>query len=96
MHLDAGLISQFVKATNDDKPVKREEIVYGTVVVYDGKKYVKMDGSELLTPISATTKVEDDERVIVTIKDHSAIVTGNLTSPSASNHDVEIIGTKIS
>ena len=96
MQLDAGLISQFIKATNDDKPVKSEKTVYGTVVVYDGKKYVKMDGSELLTPIAATTKVEDKERVMVMVKNHTATVTGNLTSPSARDIDVETLGTKIS
>jgi predicted nucleic acid-binding Zn-ribbon protein len=89
MSLDNGLISQFVKLTNDNKRTKTESSTYGTIVEYNGSKYVKFDGSELLTPFSSTTNVKDGERVTVTIKDHSAIVTGNLSSPSARDDDVK-------
>lgn len=89
MALSDSLISQFVKATKDDNKTKKESTVYGTVVVYGGLTYVRIDGSDLLTPITTTAKVNDGDRVIVSIKDHSAIITGNTTSPSASNKDVE-------
>lgn len=96
MDLSSDLISQFAKITNDDKEVKSETTLYGTIVEYNGKNYVKIDGSDQLTPVSSTTVVEDGDRVIVTIKNHSAIVTGNTSSPSASNKDVIEIGNKIS
>ena len=89
MSLDNGLISQFVKITNDNKQTKNESTVYGTIVEYDGSKYVKFDGSELLTPYSSTTNVKEGERVTVTVKNHMAIVTGNLSSPSARTEDVD-------
>lgn len=93
MALSNDLIKQFVKATKDDSKTKKESTAYGTIVVKmeDGKevKYVKLDGSEYLTPISSTTNVVNDERVTVMIKDHAAIVTGNISSPSARTGDVK-------
>lgn len=96
MALSNDLVSQFVKATKDKETTKSEKIVYGTAVIYNGEKYIKIDGSELLTPISSTAKVKDNERVTAMIKNHSVVVTGNVTSPSASESEVEKIGTKIS
>lgn len=88
MALSTNLISQFVKVTNDEVDTKTETTVYGTVVVVDGIKFVKIDGSEVLTPISSTADAKENERVTVTIKDHSAIVTGNTSSPAARVEDV--------
>lgn len=96
MALSNELISQFAKITTEKEETKTEEIVYGTTVSYNDTVYVKLDGSDRLTPITSTTVVKPDERVTVMIKDHSAIVTGNLSSPSARNSDVEELGTKIS
>lgn len=95
MSLSNELISQFVKATKDDSKISNESTVYGTTVVYDGKTYVKLDGSDLLTPVNTTTDVKDDERVTVMIKDHTATITGNISSPSASSSDVKELGSKI-
>lgn len=88
MNLSSELVTQFVKATNDDKPVSSESTVYGTAVEYNGKLYVRIDGSDRLTPVSTTTDMNADDRVTVMIKNHTATVTGNLTSPSARTHDV--------
>ena len=96
MALSNDLISQFVKVTNDDKKERSDKTVYGTIVEYDGAKYVKIDGSELLTPISTTTNTNNGERVTVMIKNHSAIVTGNISSPAPRTVEVEEIGSKIS
>lgn len=95
MQLPNDLVSLFVKSTKDDIQNKKEKTVYGTIVEYDGSKYVKMDGSELLTPIALTTNVQNGERVTVLIKNHTATVTGNLTAPSATNREVYEIGDKI-
>lgn len=91
MSLSSDLISEFVKVTKDDEKPKSETIVYGTTVVYEGSTYVKLDGSELLTPVSTTSSTENGERVTVMIKDHTATITGNMSSPSARSGDVEDI-----
>lgn len=89
MALSDELISSFVKVTNDTKKEKTETTVLGTVVKQGNKEYVKIDGSELLTPINSTTIIRHGDRVTVLIKDHSATVTGNISSPSASDSDVQ-------
>lgn len=95
MALSNDLISQFVKVTNDEVKTKPEATVYGAIVEVDGTKFVKIDGSEVLTPISSTADAEANERVTVTIKDHGATVTGNSSSPAARKGSVEDIGNKI-
>ena len=95
MSLSSDLISEFVKVTKDDEKPKSETIVYGTTVVYEGSTYVKLDGSELLTPVSTTSATKDGERVTVMIKDHTATITGNMSSPSARSGDVEDIADQI-
>lgn len=91
MPLSSELISQFVKVTKDEKRDKKETTVYGTVVNYNNSKYVRLDGSELLTPATMTVDAEAGERVTVRLKNHTATVTGNITSPSARVETVKII-----
>lgn len=90
MSVSSDIIAQLVKITNDSKPAEEETTVYGTIKTGDGgRAYVQLDGSELLTPITTTAVVKDGDRVTVMIKNHTAIVTGNVTSPSASAKDVD-------
>ena len=95
MALSNELISQFAKLTKGESTSKKETTVYGTAVQYNGSMYVRIDGSDLLTPISSTAGVKDGERVTVMIKDHSAIVNGNISSPSASTSDIKDLDDKI-
>ena len=95
MGLSSDLVSQFVKETNDTKKTSTGATYYGTIVLYNKEQYVKIDGSDFLTPISSTVIVEDGDRVLVTLKDHSAIVTGSTSSPSASNKELIQVGDKI-
>lgn len=95
MNLSNDLISQFVKATKSNRKTNNESTVLGTTVIYDGKTYVKLDGSDLLTPVTTTTDVKSDERVTVMIKDHTATITGNISSPAARTDDVQDIGNRI-
>lgn len=98
MALTSDLISQFVKITKDKPKVKTETTVYGKVVERDGVKYVMLDGNEdsgLLTPMSTTVDAEVGERVTVRLKDHTATITGNVSSPAARVDNVEEIGNKI-
>ena len=62
MELSNDLLSQFAKITNDNKKEEKEVTVYGTTVTDNGKQYVRLDGSDRLTPISTTTDMKPDER----------------------------------
>lgn len=94
MNLPSELISQFVKVTRNKKE-KNERNVYGTIVEKDGERYVRLDGSNELTPVrdhrNRTVDTSDGDRVLVMIKNHTAIVTGNIKHPAARSKDVEII-----
>lgn len=90
MGLSSELASQFAKIvnqtnTNDSK----ETTVYGTAVKFNGKMYVKIDGSDRMTPITSTVDVREGERVTVLIKNHQAVTTGNTSSPAARTYDVK-------
>lgn len=96
MDLSNDLISKFVKITNDNTQKEtKEATLYGTTVEYNGEMFVKIDGSDLLTPVDTTSDIKDDERVTVMIKDHNAVVTGNVTSPSASNKDLSHLSQQV-
>lgn len=89
MGLSNDLISQFVKATNDNSNDKADRTVYGTIVNNGDRKYVQLDGSDQLTPFTSTSDFGVDDRVIVLIKNHTATVIGNITSPAARSTDVK-------
>ena len=87
MTVDRGLLSEFIKATNDTKETKDTQL-YGTVISQGDSKYVMIDGSDIVTPVKTTTDIKDNERVVVNIKGHIATVTGNLSNPSAGGDRV--------
>lgn len=102
------ILSQFAKLVNKDKKTNVETTVYGTIVEdSNGNKYVKIDGTDQLTPYTTmpsvgstedensvkntTVAVDVDDRVSVSIKNHTATVTGNISSPAAKNSEVQEI-----
>lgn len=94
MALSEKLVSQFVKATkNDTTNNKKEKTVYGKIAKQEnGVYYVQIDGAseDSLIPVSQfTTNVDTDHRVVILIKDHKAVVTGNISNPSVDDTQVE-------
>lgn len=78
---------------------KTEQLTYEdesgqTNIITDNKNllyYVKIDGAEEgeLTPVSKlATNVNPNQKAIVMIKDHIAVVTGNLTTPALETTQV--------
>lgn len=88
MALSKNLISQFVKVTSNNAKQAEDTYLYGTIVEYGGSQYVRLDGSDLLTPYTSTVVVKTGERVRVSVGRHTATVTGNVSSPAARNDDV--------
>ena len=102
------VLSQFAKLVNKDKKTNVETTVYGTIVEdSNGNKYVKIDGTDQLTPYTTmpavgsadvensvkntAVAVDVNDRVSVSIKNHTATVTGNISSPAAKNSEVQEI-----
>lgn len=90
MQLSADLVSKFVKATKDTK-TQDGTTMYGTVVMQNDTPYVRLDGSEILTPVTSMADVHSLERVMVLVKDHTATIMGNVSSPSARSDDVKVL-----
>ena len=84
MSLSVDLIDQFVEATNDETKEINDGIAYGTVVKDGESLYVQLDGSTMNTPVTTTMNVKHGERVAVLIKNHTATITGNFSSPADS------------
>lgn len=95
MNLTNELISQFAKVTKDDTKTKTESTVYGTVKIVDDKIHVQIDGSESITPVSTTANAIDGERVMVQIKNHTATIIGNISSPSARTEDLNNVNGEV-
>lgn len=90
MALSKDVMSQFAKAMVP-KQESKEATLNATYKKIDGKEYVQLDGSDILTPVTSSVVAETDDRVKVIIKNHSATVIGNITSPSARNKDLNTL-----
>ena len=90
-----NLATTFAKIIKADATATKDSTVYGTAVEFNGKMYVKLDGSERMTPIETTTSIKEGDRVTVLIKAHSATVTGNVTDPSTSTSDKKATDDKV-
>lgn len=95
MNLSQDIITAFAKITNDNKKNNKETILYGTTVIQNGSRYVQIDGSNELTPVQSTAVIRSGARVTIMLKDHQAVVTGNLTDPSASSEDLGNVNDKV-
>lgn len=82
MLLSDELISQLVKVTNDRQADKGNVVVYGTIKDDGNRKYVQIDGSEERTPVETTVEIASGDRVAVSVKNHTATVTGNISDPA--------------
>lgn len=90
MALSKDVMSQFAKAMVP-KQESKESTLNATYKKIDGKEYVQLDGSDILTPVTSSVVAETDDRVKVIIKNHAATVIGNITSPSARNKDLNTL-----
>ena len=95
MELSTELISQFARITNDEPTINEGSTVYATYRLQGESAYVQIDGSDTITPVATTAGAKSGDRVTVLIKDHKAIVTGNLTDPSANKSTVDEIGSTL-
>lgn len=91
MGLSNELISQFAKLTNNKKENKEATVKATYIKRVNGVDYVRLDGadSNVLTPVKTTVDAEAGDKVSVLIKEHTATIMGNISSPSARATVVE-------
>lgn len=93
MVLDRSLLKEFAQITNDtQEDSKAKQYVRGTVTSGgDDRKYVTIDGSNMVTPISEVVDVEPGDRVLVSIENHKATIIGNFTFPPSARKEQEAL-----
>lgn len=89
MALSQELITQFAKLVDNVDEKDKGETIRGTYQKIGDIEYVRLDGSDILTPVNSTVEAENGERVQVLIKDHFATITGNISSPAARSKSVQ-------
>lgn len=91
MPLTNNLVSNFAKTTHDNINTSKETIAYGWLGVEDNQYYVKINGSDIKTPVSVTTNIDMNQPVMVMIKNHKAIIIGNkhaTTNETKTNNNI--------
>lgn len=93
MEISRNLLKEFafLTANNETDSSEDNKYVRGTVKSTEDNKYVQIDGSTTLTPISEVVDVEDGDRVLVSIENHSATILGNFTFPPSARKEQEAI-----
>lgn len=92
MNLQTELIKEFAEVVHDvsgNKQRLSDNIVYGTLSKEGAHNYVKIDGSDLLTPVVVSASADSGDRVGVIIKNHTAIAGFNFSSPSVNTRTME-------
>ncbi len=89
IELPNRLVSKFADAINQPAPQTIPSVMLGTVTMVNGEKQVQIDGSSITTPAYMAMSGEPGDRVLVSIQNHSAVVTANITAPAATTKYVE-------
>ena len=84
MNLSNAIAREFAKSVTAEKNSNTNSNVRGTIVTSGGAKFVRLDGSDALTPISEITDAQIGDRVLVTIENHTATIIGNYTYPTSA------------
>ena len=81
MDLSRSILKNFANTVSPSEKSDKQMFARGTAKIIGEEKYVQLDGSEYLTPISELSDVQNDDRIFVTIENHTATVLGNFTYP---------------
>ena len=86
MELPGKVLRDFatVVAEASSERSKKGETAFGTVVVENNEFFVRLDGSEELTPVAKAMDAIAGDRVVVAVRNHMAVITGNITSPASA------------
>lgn len=92
MNVEKSTIDQFSKMMVGEVKEKNSNTqnIMGTFIVVGNKKYVQIDGSDIRTPCYEASGATNGDRVLVSMKNHQVIVTGNFTNPPEANATVNV------
>lgn len=81
--MDYKMMKDLVSIINSENEPNVTKI-NGTAKIINNVTYVRLDGSEIYTPVTTAVEVGDGDRVSVEIKEHKATILSNITSPSVN------------
>ena len=82
MTLSKSLLKEFARVmASPNRTKNKQSTVYGTIIKSNNENYVRFDGASIDTPVAMASGANNGDRVVVMIKDHKAVVTGNVTAP---------------
>ena len=85
MKLPESVIKRFASLTkSDDKKTTSSGIFYGTIKSVGSNPTVQLDGSTVTTPVILGAAAKEGDRVTVSIADHKATVSSNITNPASA------------
>lgn len=92
MSVSKRTIEQFSKILADNVKEKKAGTsnIIGTLRLIGEKKYVQIDGSDMLTPCYEASGALNGDRVLVSMENHKITVIGNFTNPPEANSAVNI------
>lgn len=99
MALPSNVVKEFASAVNNsDTNSKTTTTYFGTVQTVNGTTgaTVKLDGSDIDTPVTLGIVVSAGDRVVVTVADHSAQVTTNLSNIANNKANAAIVADTLS
>lgn len=91
MELSRSLLKEFAEVTAVKSTTEKPTYLRGTITSSGTAKYVRIDGSESLTPIGEIVDAKVGDRVLVSIENHQATVVGNITKPPSAYKEEEAI-----
>lgn len=97
MDISRSVLKEFAQITNQNTANNTETTIWGTIVKNADGTFVNIDGSDasVLTPVTTLSEVVNGERVMVMVKNHSATIIGNSSSPAARIETVQQVDSKI-
>lgn len=92
LNLSDDILRSFTSSLKQDRP-SADVTMFGVVkqIVSPQEVAVLLDGSSEYTIARIAATCQVDDRVSVLIKDHKAVVTGNLTNPASASSDSSYI-----
>lgn len=93
MQVNPILVKKFVNAINEASKPKTDDVanmpLYGTVISKEGSKsIVQLDASGANTICIRGVDANEGDQVVVEIKNHTAIITSNLSNPASAGCNV--------
>lgn len=82
--LSSDVVQEFAKTIIGEEYTEKTKNIYGKIVKKEGKYYVRLDGTDTLSPLSTSVELEDGDRVLLQFHNRELTAIGNITAPGSA------------